>query len=350
MTTLARNAEADRASVAFQIALAQIGVETIEEALALWNAVDPTSVERVRSAWLRRALNIVMGRRRQSRDLAIAYYRLARALRTGATIQKPFAPPEPTHVPLGKLREEFESLVPDTLLDISRQTELVAPAPTALRVEEEVEDEDEAADRILVEEIEQLERDLAEQERLAAEEARIDLEALGPNLLEDKLREVDTEEPGTQVDAARAEAHRKAGTRQAAAAARLAKDGGRSAIWTATENDRRVVGYARLSRTGTPCGWCAMLISRGPVYKSESSATYSDGDLYHDNCNCYAEPLWSDQQYDESALFYLNRLYAEQWPMVTEGLSGKSALSAWRRFIRQTQRTQAVRPTSVQEA
>src|SRR5690606_22417484 len=37
-------------------------------------------------------------------------------------------------------------------------------------------------------------------------------------------------------------------------------------------SDRRVIGYVRVSKTGTPCHFCAVLLSRGFVYKSESSA------------------------------------------------------------------------------
>jgi hypothetical protein len=95
-----------------------------------------------------------------------------------------------------------------------------------------------------------------------------------------------------------------------------------------------------------------MLISRGPVYKSSRSAEYADGDKYHDNCHCYAEPIFSRDQYAGSSLYALNRQYAGLWPTVTKGLSGKAALSAWRRFIRREHAVarSARPPTNVQEA
>jgi hypothetical protein len=97
-----------------------------------------------------------------------------------------------------------------------------------------------------------------------------------------------------------------------------------------------------------------MLISRGPVYRSQSSAEFADGDKYHDNCHCYAEPVFTREQYNGSATYELNRRYEELWPKVTRGLSGKAAVSAWRRFIRQEQQAaaqEARRSTSsVQEA
>jgi hypothetical protein len=118
-------------------------------------------------------------------------------------------------------------------------------------------------------------------------------------------------------------------------------DGARGQVWSLAQRDPRVIGYVRLSRSGTPCGWCAMLISRGPVYKSQRTAEYADGDKYHDNCHCYAEPVYGREQYGDSALYALNRRYEQLWPQVTKGLRGKAALSAWRRFIRQEQASSA---------
>jgi hypothetical protein len=359
VTTPARTAEADRTSVAFQVALAQLGVATIEDALTLWQGVPPTRTAAVSAAWLRRAVFLVMTRRARSRDLAMAYYRLARALRTGRTVADPRRP-EPAYVTLGTLRREFAALAGPPI-PASR-----APAPATAAPEppeEEARDEatpDESAeqpsddddDRVLVEQIEAIEREQERLERAAEDEARNALEELGPRNLDRKLADIDTTAPAREVDELRNDAHRRAGTRQAAAAERLAMNGARSHLWSLAQRDRRVVGYIRLSRTGTPCGWCAMLISRGAVYKSERSATYAEGDQYHDNCHCYAEPVYSREQYTNSSLYALNRQYSELWPKVTKGLSGKAALSAWRRFIRQQQASaQAARPTtSVQEA
>jgi hypothetical protein len=209
-------------------------------------------------------------------------------------------------------------------------------------------------DRILVEEIEGL-RDAEERiEREAEQELRTVLEALGPNNLQKKVDAIDGARSADEVDGLREEARRQAGAQQAAAAERIAMNGGRSTVWNHMQRDRRAIGYIRLSRTGTPCGWCAMLISRGPVYRSQNSAEFADGDKYHDNCHCYAEPVFTREQYSGSATYELNRRYEELWPKVTRGLSGKAAVSAWRRFIRQEQQAAAQEArqstTSVQEA
>lgn len=342
--TFKQNQEADQASIAFHLALTQIGAATIQDALRLWAGVPPTNTATVAAGWLRRAIQLVMTRRARSRDLAMAYYRLVRALRTGRTIADP-RKPEPAYVTLGMLRREFATLA---------GTPLAGAA---------AEDED---DRISVEELDGTAREQERLERQAAAEARLDLAALGTDNLENKLKDIDTEAPASTVDALREKAHSDAGTRQASTAARVAMDGARGQIWSLSESDHRVIGYARLSRTGTPCGWCAMLISRGFVrkdgFRSQKSAgptlselesgEYADGDKYHDNCNCYAEPVFADEQYS-SPRYALNREYAVLWPQVTNGLKGKAALTAWRRFFRDQEqdRAQAARANNTaQEA
>ncbi|WP_367135802.1 hypothetical protein [Saccharothrix sp. HUAS TT1] len=332
--------------------MTQLGVATIQDALKLWASVPPARTTALSAAWLARAVRQVLTRRRQSRDLAMAYYRLARALHTGTTIADPRRP-NPPYVTLSMLRAEFAELASPE----APQEGVVEPAGTTSRPTPERPAESEPGpesrpsdtpaetpaeppedDRIPVETIDGLDRELERLEREAEAEARLVLEALGLDNLDSKLNEIDEELPASEVDVLRAEAHRKAGARQAAAAERVAMNGARSTTWSTGQRDRRVLGYVRLSRTGTPCGWCAMLISRGAVYRSEKSATYADGDKYHDGCHCYAELIYSDEQFDNSALTELNRKYAVEWPRVTRGLSGKAAVSAWRRFIRQEQR------------
>ncbi|MFJ9827710.1 hypothetical protein ACIRSU_25600 [Streptomyces sp. NPDC101160] len=372
MTRTKRQAETDEVSAAFHVALTQIGAQTTAEALALWADVPADRRTVTAGAWLRRAITLVMGRRRQSRDLARAYFRLARALQTGTTVADPYHP-EPEHVTLGDLRREFAALAgtyepPARPLDEPppADSESAPPAGAAeetqpLRVrdqtrgpfsgpdDDEQQDQDEGLDehrnqgdgeddddhdwdRILVEELDQLRESEERIERQAEEELRLVLDALGPTNLDRRL---------TLEDADPDEAHRQAGSQQAAAAARIAMNGARSTNWNHMTRDRRALGYVRLSRTGTPCGWCAMLISRGPVYKTRESATFNDGDRYHDNCHCYAMPVWNRGQYQSSELTALARQYEALWPQVTKGHTGRDAVSVWRRFIRSKQRAAA---------
>lgn len=364
MTTAAKAKEAEEASVAFQIALTKIGVGTIQEALKLWSTVPLNARAATSAEWLGKAVTMVMTRRRMSRDLARAYYRLARALRTGTTVADPYHP-EPTYITLDVLRREFASLAGGSeqpqegrsgaaSTNETDSTSQAPQQPTTGADEAPADRGSEDSDRVLVEQLPGLKADEERIEREARAQLIEALMNLGPKNLEGKLSDIDPEAPAKDVDRLRDEAHAQAGARQAAAAERVAMNGGRSTVWNHAQRDKRAIGYIRLSRTGTPCGWCAMLISRGPVYRSEKSATYGDGDKYHDNCHCYAEPVFSREQYDSSPLYALNRQYEELWPQVTKGLSGKAAVSAWRRFIRTEQKAAAQEArrstTSVQEA
>jgi hypothetical protein len=338
----------------------------VDEALKLWAEVPVNARASTSSSWLKKAITMVMTRRRMSRDLARAYYRLARALRTGTTVADPYHP-EPTYITLDTLRREFASLTGDaekpqagrtdaTPTQVAEPASQPAQPPKADGTDApaEQDSEDADADRILVEELAGLKADEERIEREAEAELKLMLEQLGSNNLDKKHRSIDPEAPAKDVDRLRAQAHAEAGARQAAAAERIAMNGGRSTVWNHAQRDRRALGYIRLSRTGTPCGWCAMLISRGPVYRSEKTAIYGDGDKYHDNCHCYAEPVFSREQYRNSDVYATNRRYEELWPQVTKGLSGKAAVSAWRRFIRTEQQAAAQEArrstTSVQEA
>ncbi|TCC19957.1 hypothetical protein [Kribbella sindirgiensis] len=329
MTTPARQHEADAVELAYHTALIRYGLKAQEDALAMWQDI-PTAGAARSGPWLLRLLRYIALRRQRARALTIAKYRLTRALRTGHTIARPGTSSE-SPVTIGDLEAEFEQLAG---IDINISS---VPEATTIPVEPIT---------VTSTELDRLERD-------AQEEAQVVLDALGPSSLTRRLAELDLEEAAEKVDKQRTEAHQKSGRRQAAAVERLVLNGARSTTWTLAAKDKRAVGYVRFSTTGTPCGWCAMLISRGAVYRSEKSAKYAEGDLYHDNCKCDVMPVFSDEQYDQSDMFALNREYSELWPQVTRGLSGKAALSAWRAFIRKQQAdAQEARPssTSVQEA
>lgn len=353
-TTAKRAQEADGASVAFQIALTQIGAKTIEDAITLWQDVPPNAQASTLQRWLDRAVRLVLFRRQRSQQLAVAYYRLARALRTGTTVPSPYVADNPTHVSLNDLRREFKSLVDPSVRtpgDVAPEAAPETPAPKPVKQAPEPKyvippDDD---DLILQEEIDNLSADLKKQEQQAAAEVRQSMSYYAVASSKQQ-KGIDPAGPASEVDERRKKAHDAIGNQQAANAARLVQNGGRSAIYTTGSRDKRVIGWIRLSRTGTPCGWCAMLMSRGltlkdgsfqafGLYRTEKGAhDKDDPDKYHNNCNCYAEPVYSEQQLNESPLLALNREYARQWPSVTRGLGGDAALSAWRNFIRRTQK------------
>ncbi|MFY1688171.1 hypothetical protein [Plantactinospora sp. WMMB782] len=337
LTAAQRQTQAEAVTAAFLVAMNRIGAGTLAESLVSWEQDVPLAGAAGAGArWLTRRVRSVMAQRRRAHRLAVAYYRLIRALRTGRTVG-----PEDGTTTLGELRGDFARLA-GPLPDRLRAGAGLNPGAPG------------GSDVIPVERLDGWESDDERQERDAEDEAREALTNLGLRNLRWKLRDVDRDSPAEKRDADREEAHRKAGRRQAAASERIALNGGRGKVWDLAGKDKRVLGYIRVSQTGTPCSWCAMLISRGPVYRSRESGsvlsagsrsvrkgTYEEGDLYHDNCKCTVEPVYSREQYKEGSLYALNREYEELWPKVTKGLSGKAARRAWRRFFYTQERARA---------
>lgn len=72
-----------------------------------------------------------------------------------------------------------------------------------------------------------------------------------------------------------------------AAGKRHVLNGGREAIVAAVQADDKAHGWARVS-DGAPCAFCAMLVSRGPVYRSRGTADFKA----HDRCGCGIRPFF----------------------------------------------------------
>lgn len=110
------------------------------------------------------------------------------------------------------------------------------------------------------------------------------------------------------------------------AASRLVLNGARQAVLQLVHNDSEAVGWMRVT-AANPCAFCALLASRGAAYKSAASAGFKA----HGHCRCTAQAVFSKQ--DAEAL--ANSPLRQQWDQVTRGLSGKDAISAWRKWWNQ---------------
>lgn len=113
------------------------------------------------------------------------------------------------------------------------------------------------------------------------------------------------------------------------AATRHVLTGGRQSLLTLVEGDMKAIGWIRVT-DGDPCAWCAMLASRGPVYRTEQSAGFSA----HDACACQAEPVYSRDTLWPGRAAEFRRLYRE----VTTGTTGRDSINAFRRAYEQLQR------------
>jgi len=107
----------------------------------------------------------------------------------------------------------------------------------------------------------------------------------------------------------------------ARAAVRHVRNGARETTDGVLRSDKRVVGYVRVVGNA-PCWFCAMLVSRGPVYSGDSFQDsdprfHGEGDQkVHDGCGCDLLPLYSR---DNPPFLDKTREYEQLW-MQTNGV------------------------------
>lgn len=119
--------------------------------------------------------------------------------------------------------------------------------------------------------------------------------------------------------------------------ARQTLSGGRETLHAAIDGDGRIVGYARVLRGTRNCAFCAMLASRGPMYKSEGNARdvrAIAGNKYHDDCDCEPEPVFSRSGYRSPNDADRQAQLEDLWAASTLGYSGKDARNAFARAYR----------------
>lgn len=128
------------------------------------------------------------------------------------------------------------------------------------------------------------------------------------------------------------DAFKKSGEGVASAMMRHVVDGARQQILSDAKADKVALGYMRVLKSKDPCYFCAMLASRGPVYKDASFANSNslfagDGPAKaHDHCACTLEPVFSrDTDWTPGA-----RQAEEIWGASTSGKSGQRAINAFR--------------------
>lgn len=121
-------------------------------------------------------------------------------------------------------------------------------------------------------------------------------------------------------------------------AGRQVLNGGRDALEELVQADPVALGWARVT-DGDPCAFCAMLASRGPVYKSRETAAF----LPHDHCACIPEPVYSRSAAWAPGARELRQL----WLASTKGYSGKDAVNAFRRAYERGLRERATTPAAL---
>lgn len=328
--TAQTQAEADRVDLVYQAVLAQIGVSTSTGVLTLWQDV-PVGQAANAASLLGKAVSQILSTREKARDFGLAYYRLVRALRTGTTIIDPRDAKSKGATSLELLRQEFEVLV----------TEFTGHGPTAITASTTP---DSDADSVDMEPVPGLDKAL-EADSKAAEPY---VKELLTDLLDYSSKTIDALPDSLSNGEAKAKAkelHLQHGAMLAAASGKAAMNGSRNATNQASVRDSRVLGWIRIS-DGDPCYWCAMLISRGAVYKNQFTAgagAREDGRVFlgdglfkfHDNCGCSAEPVYVDSLgWQTDPKYAENRYYRNLWDAhIKDKYSGDLAMSTWRELI-----------------
>lgn len=346
-----------------------LGGKSFAATMEAWIKVVPTGgrLEGTAGEFLENALSTIRVHRHQVENIAIAFMRLFRALHTGFTFQNIMTGDAQTAVPLDVLRRDFvdalgryapevleSSAIPDSdpTDGMDEPEEILHPDLTPI---EPYEPDYSAADPdAIVEQLDWLEEELDRLEDELEQQIQSIMENIGTKGLESKVRKISDDDSFTprQADALREEAALKVGRRLAAHASRTTMNGGRNAEHAVGSRDKRVLGFVRIhdpkGRPDVPCGFCALLMTRGfvqasgrrAIYKSEKSAggTPDDQgfspDQYHSPDHCRAEQVYSLEQVDEDPRFNANRRLAELYRDRIKGkFSGDLAMSKWREVI-----------------
>lgn len=113
-------------------------------------------------------------------------------------------------------------------------------------------------------------------------------------------------------------------------ASRIVLDGARSTVGLTVEDDPVAVGWYLLT-DADPCSWCAMIASRGVVYK-QHSLSRSDAKFIgkgtaklHNHCHCVLAPAFSHDQ----PLPLINREAAEVYANRGDGPALQAFRKAW---------------------
>lgn len=89
-------------------------------------------------------------------------------------------------------------------------------------------------------------------------------------------------------------------------AQKMVVDTGRNTLIAAIEQDTKCRGWAREARPGA-CSFCALLSTRGAVYRSEDTAKFQA----HDHCHCVPVPLFADYYEPPAHVREWQRIYRD---------------------------------------
>ncbi len=316
-------AEAEIAALtaSHRIAQSRLGARVAAGVMADWQAmVRPGAPAVSAGRWVDASLGRIRPARGASEQLTVSYTRLHRALSTGHTLP-PIGPgPATRRTTVGALRRDWAHTA----------GERYRPTPGDQRP-------------VVVDDFDWPELD----EQAMDDAARTSLWVTGPVHAEQRLDQAEEDRGRGRLDDAGFLAELDDLMQDSAATAGGAADrevlrGGRSMSEESARRDTRVIGWARVTDLD-PCAFCAMLASRGAVYKSRSSAGLAGGapvsldDLtkYHDLCHCQIVPVYDRDGWVPSG----SEAWRDLWQDATDGRTGADARRAFARAVAHRRRT-----------
>lgn len=268
---------------AYRSATAQTSIAVASGLLYRWTSVDGDDLAGTSARWLRESIELVLAGQRNAADLANRYTLAVRRLSLpGIPL---FTPPEPR---------------PPNVEQIQRSLEFTAIKSTAIE--------------------------------LGRLEAVRDSAYAEPDLREEGETGADRDSAQRTYDGRREQLMRDAIKRAAGAAVRHVTSAGHRQIEDNVRADQLAIGWARTTKPGS-CYFCAMLASRGFVYK-EDSFTESNAKFegigeqkVHDSCGCGLRPLYNPSDPLPDRTEALEQLWADSGA----NFSGSRAINEFRR-------------------
>ena len=273
--------------------------------LGVWPMLDPTRLDETTPVWLGAVLPMIADARQQSADEAVDYYRRFAELDNPGLAPVEIEPVFSGSRP-GSRREVDRPVV------LPRRIERVFDAPV---------EPGSTAGRLVKPRI-----DWSEWDKAAETSMRVTGPVGQKQRARSRVRFKDAQ------DASLVEA--------AGAAMRQVRVGERQTLLRTVAADTRTKGWIRVTDSD-PCAFCAMLASRGPVYKKDS-ASRSDPRFagpgsakVHDNCACTLEPVYATDTGWPGRAKEFQKLWNDN---IRGRYSGRDAINAWRRLYEARQR------------
>lgn len=346
--------ELSRVEAAHRAAQARLGLAAAYLVLRDWGSGGGGSPT-IHTKWIAPSMRIIRAARRLSVKLARRYYRLARAIETGTTLSDPDVESDDTTVVMDELRKQFAEML-EEIENLGQTSPSVgAEDPDVVFFKKELVRSSGGQDFLpdSVDLPSYVEEWAADHDRDPGEFIDIDdfdwtmdeddWEELR-DILEDALEKDVVDPANKRLKALRGsdaapdaaidklvEQQQNAGNIAAGRVDRFSIAAGRSEISRVILRDNRVKLVAR-GLGPNPCNFCAMLASRGFVYKDKRTANLAGGSdsikRYHDNCHCYPIVRWVDASEVPAA----NKWLQGKWYEVTRGTHGHEMRLAWRRW------------------